>query len=279
MAVQAAITQFRQETVAQFEQKKSRLAMATTREMMKRGLTATFLVAGSAGETATTRGTNGEISYGGPQNGQVNITLQERHAAKRLTGFDVFASQGDQAGGLKRMVQNIMRRDVDLTILAALAAATQDWGTGTFDLKTVQGALAILGVNQVDIEEEDNLFGVVSPAAWAYMLGITEFSSADYVKISPFSNGTWQSYRRWAGVNWIMSPLVTGVGTSSELCYIWHRDALGWSGNLTEEQTFAGYDEQQGWSWARAELYHNAGLLQNAGVIKITHDGSEFVAT
>lgn len=279
MAVQAAITQFRQETVAQFEQKQSRLRMATTREMMRQGNVATFLVSGSNGDTATTRSTNGDIVFGGPQNAQVNITLAERHAAKELTGFDVFASQGDQAGGLRRMVQNIMRRDVDLTILAALAAATQDWGTGTFDLKTVQGAIAILGNNQVEIDDEDNIFGVVSPSAWAYMLGISEFSNAQYVKIQPFASGAWQTYRRWAGVNWIMSPLVTGVGTSSELCYIWHRDALGWAGNLNEEAVYADYDKKQGKSWARAELYHNAGLLQNAGVIKITHDGSEFVAT
>ncbi len=279
MAVQAAITQFRQETVAQFEQKVSRLRGSTTPEMMKQGLTATFLVSGSNGDTATTRGANGDISYGGPQNSQVNIVLKERHAAKELTGFDVFASQGDQAGGLKRMVQNIMRRDVDLSILAALAAATQDWGTGTFDLKTVQGAVAILGNNQVDIDEEENMFGVVSPSAWAYMLGISEFANAQYVKIQPFATGAWQMYRRWAGINWIQSPLVTGVGTASELCYIYHRAALGWAGNLTEEKVYAGFEEKQGKSWARAELYHEAGLLQNSGVIKVTHDGSEFVAT
>lgn len=279
MAVQAAVIQFRQETVAQFEQKISKLRGATTPEMVKKGNQAVFLVSGSAGDTATTRGANGDIPYGGPQNAQVTITLKERHAAKELTGFDVFASQGDQAGGLKRMVQNIMRRDVDLSILAALSAATQDFGTGTFDLKTVQGCLAILGNNQVDIDDENNLFGVISPAAQAYLLGVAEFASADYVKMQPFASGAWVSYKRWAGVNWITSPLVTGVGTSSELLYIYHRDALGWSGNLTEEQVYAGYEEKHGKNWARAELYHEAALLQNSGVIKITHDGSEFVAT
>ena len=279
MAVQAAVTQFRQETVAQFEQKQSRLRMATPREMMKSGLSAVFLVSGSAGDTAVTRGANGKIPYGGPQNAQVTITLKERHAAKELSGFDVFASQGQQADGLKRMVQNILRRDVDLSILAALSAATQDWGTGTFDLKTVQGALAILGNNQLDIDDEDNLFGVISPAANAYMLGISEYANAMYVKIQPFANGAWQTYKRWAGVNWIMSPLVTGVGTASELCYIYHRDALGWAGNMTEESVFADYDKKQAMNWARAELYHEAALLQNTGVIKVTHDGSEFVAT
>lgn len=277
MPVQAAIVQFKQETVAQFEQKVSRLRGSTSPEIMKSGLQATFLVSGSAGETAVTRGANGDIPYGGPQNSQVTVTLKERHAAKELTGFDVFASQGNQAAGLRKMVQNIMRRDVDLSILAALSAATQDWGTGTFDLKTVQGAIAILGNNQVDTDDEDNIFGVISPAANSYMLGIAEYSSADYVKSQPFANGAWVTYKRWAGVNWIVSPLVTGVGTAAELCYIYHRDALGWAGNLTEESVFADYEQKHGKNWARAELYHEALLLQNSGVIKITHDGSEFV--
>lgn len=279
MAVQAAVTQFRQETVAQFEAKQSRLRMATTPEMQKSGNAAVFLVSGSNGDTAVTRGANGRIPYGGPTNAQTTITLKERHAAKELSGFDVFASQGNQADGLRRMVQNIMRRDVDLSILAALSAATQDWGAGTFDLKTVQGALSILGNNQVDTDEEDNLFGIISPAANAYMLGITEYANSQYVKIQPFANGAWQVYKRWAGVNWIMSPLVTGVGTSSETCYIYHRAAVGWAGNLTEEKVFGGYEEKHGMNWARAELYHEAALLQNSGVIKIAHDGSEFVAT
>lgn len=279
MAVQAAVTQFRQETVAQFEQKMSRLRGATTPEWMKNGNTATFLVSGSNGDTATTRGTNGDISFGGPQNAQVNVVLKERHAAKELTGFDVFASQGDQAGGLRKMVHNIMQRDIDLSILAALSAATQDWGTGTFDLKTVQGALAILGNNQVETDDVDNMFGLLSPAADAYLMGVDQYSNAQYFEVKPFGKAWGQKYKRWAGVNWIVSPLVTGVGTTTELLYVWHRDALGWAGNLPEDKVYADYDQKQGKSWARAELYHEAGLLQNSGVIKVTHDGSEFVAT
>ena len=279
MAVQAAVTQFRQESVAQFEQKQTQLAMATTRETVRHGLSAVFLVTGSNGDTAVTRGANGDIPYGGPQNSQVTITLKEKHAAKELTGFDVFASQGNQADGLRNMVQNIINRDRDLVILAALASATQDYGTGTMDLNTVLGAGAILGNNQVPTDEVDNMFGIISPAANAYMMQIPEFSNAQYVDIKPFANGVSKKYKRWADINWIVSPLVTGVGTSSEILYIFHRAAIGYSANLGEDKVYAGYEEKHGRSWARAELYHEAGLLQNSGVIKITHDGSAFAAT
>ncbi len=279
MAVQAAVTEFKERTVAQFEQKQTQLAMATTRETQKKGNVSTWLVSGSNGDTAVTRGQNGDIPYGGPTNSQVSATLAERHAAKELTGFDVFASQGDQAGGLRKMVVNIMHRDQDLTILAALAAATLDFGTGTMDLTNILGAVAILGNNQVPTDEVDNMFGIISPAAKAYMMQISEFSSSDYVDMKPYAGGVSKKYRRWADINWIESPLVTGVGTSSEILYIFHRDALGYSANMNEAAVFAGYEEKHARNWARAELYHQAVVLQNSGIIKITHDGSAFAAT
>jgi hypothetical protein len=280
MAVAAAVTRFREETVAQFEQTMSQLKMATTKENMQSGLSAVFLVSGANGDTATTRGQNGLISYSGRQNTQVTITLKERHAAKSMTGFDVFASQGNQADGLKGDVIGIINRDIDLTVLAALANATQDYGTGTMDLVTILGAKAILGNNQVPTNEVDNMFGLISPAAEAYMLQIPEFTNAQYVDIKPYAdmNAT-ASYRRWAGINWIVSPLVSGLGTASELLYIWHRRALGHAMSFGAEKVFADYNKEHAYNWARAELYHEAAVLQNAGIIKITHDGSGFVAT
>jgi hypothetical protein len=121
------------------------------------------------------------------------------------------------------------------------------------------------------------MFGIISPAAHAYMMQFPEYQNADYVEVKPFASGASAKYRRWADVNWIISPLVTGIGTDSELLYIFHRAALGYSFNLGEEKVYAGYEEKHGRSWARTELYHEAALLQNSGVIKITHDGSAFV--
>ena len=80
-------------------------------------------------------------------------------------------------------------------------------------------------------------------------------------------------------VNWIVTPLVTGVGTSAETCYIMHKAALGYAVRVQEEKISIGYDEKQDTSWSRATTYHAAKLLQNTGIVKIAHDGSAFVAT
>lgn len=278
MAVEAAVVQYRQEFVAAFEQRTSMLRMSTTKETMMNGLQATFLVSGSGGATAVTRGTNGQIPYGNPSNTQVTATLVEKHATEELTNFNIFASQGNQREIMQRASMATINRDIDLTILAELANATQDYGTGTATLSTVVGAKVILGNNSVDTTQEDKMWGVVSPAFNGYLMQTPEYSSADYVDMKVWSGQT-RRVRRWAGINWIETPLVTGVGTSAEICYIYHTDALGYAVSVGEEKIEIDYDKKQDSSWSRATIYHAAKILQNTGIIKITHDGSAFVAT
>ena len=279
MTVQAAIATYRKEMVQGFEARKSTLAaLATTKESMSQGLTVTFLVTSSGGATAVTRGQNGLIPYGQPANTQVTATLVEKHAPFELTGFDIFASQGDQKKVMQDASYATIRRDMDDTIITELANATQDYGTGTMTLANIQGALAILGNNDVPTEESENMWGLLSPAALAYLMQDQKFTSSDYVEMKPLV-GPVRKVLRWAGVNWIVSSRVTGKGTSSERLYIWHRAALGYAVNMGEEKIFIGYDEKQDTSWTRATVYHASKILQNSGIVKITHDGSAYVAS
>lgn len=278
MAIEAAVIQYRKEFVAAFEQRVSLLKATTTKESVINGNQATFLVSGSVGDTAVTRGTNGQIPYGNPTNSQPVATLVEKHAPYELTGFNIFASQGNQKAVMQKASMNVINRDVDITLLAELANATQDFGSGTATLQTVTGAQAILGNNDVDVEDEGNMFAVISPAFRGYLLQTTEFASGDYVENKPL-DGPARKMFRWAGINWIVSSRITGLGTANEVCYMYHRDAIGYAVNVGEENIAIGYDEKQDSSWSRATVYHGAKILQNSGIIKISHDGSAFVAT
>ena len=278
MAIEAAVTQYRQEFVAAFEQRVSLLKATTTKESVIKGNTATFLVSGSGGDTAVTRGSNGQIPYGNPTNSQPAATLVEKHAPYELTGFNIFASQGDQKRVMQMASMNVINRDIDLTLLAELANATQDFGTGTASLSTVSGAQAILGNADIPVEDENNMFAIISPAFRGYLIQTTEFSNGDYVDVKPLVGPARRMFR-WMGVNWIVSSRVTGLGTASEICYMYHRDAIGYAVQTGEENIAIGYDEKQDTSWSRATVFHGAKILQNTGIVKITHDGSAFVAT
>jgi hypothetical protein len=278
MAVEAAMVQYKKDFVPAFAQRMSLLKLTTTKETVLSGNQATFLVSGTSSDTAVTRGSNGQIPYGNPTNSQLTATLVEKHAPYELTGFNVFASQGDQIKVMRDESIAVINRDIDLTLLAELANATQDYGSGTATLATVLGAQAILGNSDVEVEDEDNMFAIISPAFRGYLMQTTEFASGDYVEMKPFG-GPARKMFRWNGVNWIVSSRLTGLGTASEICYMFHRKAIGYAVNVGEDKIEADYDKKQDVSWSRATVYHGAKILQNTGIVKITHDGSAFVAT
>jgi hypothetical protein len=60
--------------------------------------------------------------------------------------------------------------------------------------------------------------------------------------------------------------------------YVFHKSAIGHAVDTSGMQVFAGYDEEQDYSFARCTMYMGAKLLQNSGVVKITHDGSAMAA-
>jgi len=80
MADSAFQRQYRTEHVAQFEQNYSLLRATTIQEAVFKGNEAIFLVAGSGGVSATTRGVSGFIPYQTVSNVQNTCTLKEKHA-------------------------------------------------------------------------------------------------------------------------------------------------------------------------------------------------------
>lgn len=279
--------QYRDEFIAAFGQRQSLLKETTTKESMIKGNKATFLIASSSG-TAVTRGVNGLIPSNDNSNTQVECTIAEKHDLREMTGFNIFQSQGDQRAIMQMNTMSVINRDMDSVILTELATTTLDTGAAaTASLTMVSKALAQLQINGVAMDGE--IYAVVSPAFLLYLMAIASFASADYVTVKPFVNfpgwnassekKSGQGWYDWMGVKWIVSNQVTGVGTASETCIIYHRSAIGHAVDTSGVDSAIGYDEKQQMSWSRCSLFHGAKLLQNAGAVRMIHDGSAFVAT
>jgi len=273
------VVQYREEYIASFEQDYSLLKIGTVRETLMKGNQAVFLVAGSGGATAVTRGSNGQIPYKTTSSTQTTVTLVERHGPFEMTGFDLFANQGNQKEIMMKSSQAVLHRDIDQTIIDVLDTATQTTGAAvTASLDLIVKAKVILGNNEVDLTQEDKLFAAITPAFDGYLMQIKEYASADYQDIKPLT-GASRRVKRWGGINWMTHPNLTGVGTNSESCFMWHMDSLGHAANVAEMTVDAGYERKQQVSWTNATLYHGAALLQNTGVVKMVHDGSAYVAS
>src|SRR5690606_38293246 len=102
------------------------------------------------------------------------------------TSFNIFASQGNQRKLMQDTSLKVMNRKIDDDIIAELANATVDTSTAaTGSLALVTKAMGILGLADVDTEEEENMFGLITPAMEAYLLRDATFTSADYVDVKP----------------------------------------------------------------------------------------------
>lgn len=278
MADTAFQTQYRQEFIAGFEMGQSLLRSTVVSEAVTKGNEAVFLVADTDNAEPVTRGVNGLIPARADNLNQHTATLVEWHDKPRRTNFNIFASQGDGRRIMQEGTVKVMNRKIDQDIISELNQGTQDTGAAqTASLALVMRAETILGNNDVEMEDEDNLFALATPAFRAYLMQIPEFASADYVEVKPF-NGPVRKFRRWAGFNWIFHSRLPGKGTAAEKCFFYHRNAIGHAANTGGLNVSAGYNEEDDYYWARTSIFMGSKLLQNSGVVVVNHDGSEYVA-
>lgn len=275
MADTAFTTQYKAETIDTFEEGMSWLRQCTVTEAVIQGSSAVFLVAGSGNASAVTRGVNGMIPARADDNTQNACSLTEWHDLVRKTRFNIFASQGDQRALMQKTSLKVLNRRVDADIIAQLDTATTNLGAAaTASLSLVQKAKTTLGENEVPLEDEENMFAVVTDAFMGYIEQIPEFSSKDYVEMATFSGKT-RRVLRWAGFNWIRHHRLTGKGGASEKCYFFHRDAIGSAFDMGEGfNTAVGYDDEQDYSYARTSSFTGAKLLQQTGIVQVLHDAS-----
>lgn len=275
MAETAFQTAYRDEYIAGFEQRQSLVRQTVTTECNINGNQAVFLVADSGSSSAVTRGVNGLIPARSDNLTQNTATIAEWHDLVRRTGFNIYASQGDGRRIMQETSIGVLNRKIDSDIITALETGTQDTGTAaTMSLSLAMYGLAILGNNAVPMD--GNISCLITPGAYAYLMQTKEFANVDYTNNKPFDNN--MTMFRWAGVNWIVHPNLTGKGTSAEKCIMYHKSAIGHACDTMGIQTFAGYDEEQDYSYARATAYMGSKLLQNSGVVILNHDGSAFAA-
>lgn len=269
-------TQYRDETIMGFEDREELLRKTVTTESEVNGNQAVFLVADSGGASAVTRGVNGDIPTRPDNLTQYTATLQEWHDVPERTRFNIFASQGDGRRIMQETSMAVINRQIKSDIYDALNAATVTWGAAAVaTLTLIAKAKTKLG-NAFALDNEP--WAAISPAMHGYMMtGSTlkdAFTGADFVSDKKFENFNKSKVFNWYGVNWIVDGGVTGAGTSSADCLMYSSAAIGHAVDVEGLNTAVGYDSKNDKSWCRMSTFMGSKLLQNAGVVKMTHDDS-----
>jgi hypothetical protein len=282
MADTAFQTMYRNEFIAGFEQKQSLLRDLVTTESVIEGNVAVFLVADSGSAAAVSRGVNGLIPARADNNTQNSCTLSEWHDLVRKTRFNVFASQGSQREIMQMTTMGVINRKIDEQIINELNTGTITAGAASTIPNVQLFQTGRVKLENASVPWDSNVALLCQPSFIAYLEQAPEFANAQYVDVKPYAGADNASWRdkpmayRWRNCLIVSHPNLPGKATSSEKSFMFHKTAIGQAADTAGVQTPVGYNEEQDYSFARASLFMGAKLLQNAGVIVITHDGSAF---
>ena len=271
-------TQYRQEFIAGFEQKQTLLRDTVTTEAVIKGNTAVFLVADSGVATAVTRGTNGRIPARADNLTQNSCTLSEWHDLARKTGFNVFASQGNQRQIMQETTMGVLNRKIDSQIITELNTGSITVGAASQTPTVSLFQNARVKLSNASVPWDSNITLLCQPSFLAFLEQAPEFANAQYVDLRPYA-GQEPSWRdkpmayRWRNALIVEHPNLPGKATASEKSFLYHKSSIGHAMNVDGMTNMVGYDQEQDYSWARASAFMGAKLQQNAGVVVITTDG------
>jgi hypothetical protein len=274
-------TQYRQEFIQAFEQHQSLLRETVTTEAVIKGNQAVFLVAGSGDADAVTRGVDGRIPARADDNTQNTATLREWHDLVRKTGFNVFASQGNQRAIMQMTTMAVLNRKIDELIITELATGTVTIGSAATLPSVSLFQNGRVKLSNASVPWDSNITLLCQPAFLAYLEQAPEFANANYVDVKPYAGDepSWKDKPmayRWRNCLIIEHPNLPGKGTSSEISLMYHKSAIGHAADTAGMESPVGYDEEQAYSWARASCNMGSKVLQNTGIVKITADGSAY---
>lgn len=281
MADTAFQIQYRQEFIQAFEQHQSLLRETVTTEAVIKGQQAYFLVAGSGSAAAVTRGVNGRIPARADSLTQTAITLQEWHDLARKTGFNVFASQGNQRSIMQMTTMAVINRKIDELIINNLNTGTVTIGSSTTVPNVSLFQNGRVKLSNAAVPWDSNVTLLCQPSFLAYLEQAPEFANAQYVDLRPYAGDTpsWKDKPmayRWRNCLIVEHPNLPGKGTTSEKSFLYHKTAIGHAIDTGGITSPVGYDEEQDYSYSRCTAYMGAALLQNTGVVVISADGSAY---
>jgi hypothetical protein len=262
------------EYIEGFERGASLLRQTVTTEIMQRGSQFVFVVEDSGNATATTRGLDGNIVPRSMNNNQVTLSLTEWHDLPRMSGFNIFGHQASamQRAAMFKTSYKVISRTVENEILTALGTATTGPSGTAIDsaLDLVTQGLVNLGNNFVTCDDGD-VYVACTPGFLASLQRTKEFSNAEYVSMKKWDDGVSSTKKmyQWNGMNFFIQNGLSGVGTSSATCFMYHKTAIGHAINKENFEVEMDYNKEQNYSWVRASAFSGAALLQNTGVQKL----------
>jgi hypothetical protein len=177
----------------------------------------------------------------------------------------------------------VMNRKIDDQIITTANTGTVTVGAASATPTVSLFQNARVKLSNASVPWDSNISLVAQPSFLAFFEQAPEFANAEYVEVRPYSgsdqNPSWRDKPmayRWRNCLIIEHPNLPGKATASEKSFLYHKTSIGHAANTGGLSTAVGYNDEQDYTFARTSCFMEALLLQNAGVVVITTDGTVY---
>ena len=259
----AFIKQFEGEVHTKYQQQGSLLRNTVRTKNNVVGKSTTFQIIGKG--TASTKTRKGEITPMNLEHSNVEANLQDFYAGDWVDKLDELKTNIDERSAVAQAGAYALGRKTDELIIKEMDKATNEVDASTSGMTLAVALEAFAKLNEKDVPDDGQRFGLVSPLVWNQLLKIKEFSDSDYVNDKPFMKG--KQCKNWLGINWIMHSGLTKSGDVVN-CFLYHKTAVGHASgcDVTSDITWHGDHASH---FINNMMSQGAILIDNEGIVKI----------
>ncbi len=237
------------------------------------GETVTFQKVGKG--VATSKARHGQVTPMNQSHTAITASMEDKYAGDWVDKLDENKLTINERRVIAQGGAFALGRAIDAQIIAAMGGSTNTVGTTTTALTRATLLGAVEQLDAVDVPDDGQRWGALSPRTWSAALTIEEFASGDYVgKDLPFVDTN--RVREWMGVKWTKHTGVANVGAIGTENLVWHMSAIGFGmgTDVTADIT---------WHGDRASHFVNhfysggAALIDGDGVVKMLTDDTKAI--
>lgn len=262
----AFVKQFESEVHMAYQRMGSKLRNTVRAKANVKGSSTTFQKVGKG--TAGTKSRHGNVPVMSIDHSNVECTLGDFYAADYIDKLDELKINHDERMVVTQSAAAAMGRKSDELIVTALDTAANvitEGGTTGLNQTKVNTVFEYFGNN--DVPDDGERYFVISPGGWTDLLGITAFSSADFVGPDelPYKGG--MVAKRWMGFMWMT---FSGLPVASNIRknFAYHRSAIGLASGA-EVSTELNYVPEKAAHLATSMMSQGAVLIDGTGVYEV----------
>ena len=254
------VAQYERDVHEAFQRRGSFLMHTIRRKTNVKGATTTFQKVGTG--IATTKSRHGQITPMNQSHNPVTCTLADFYGGDWVDKLDEAKSNHDERMVIANGGAWALGRKADDQVITEAIATTSFVGTYTGGLTRALLLQAVETLDDNDVPNDGQRWGLLTPRAWATAMTFAEFASSDFVSDQPYMKGA--QPRTWLGVNWMVHTGLNGKGTATADCLAYHKSALGYA---------SGHDIKSDITWHGDRAAHFVNHMMSGGACLIDEGG------